>query len=56
MIEFIGFLGVSAGLLVALYFFVRADVRAEGTAQTLVDARLALTTLQDDLLPPSRPP
>ena len=52
MIELIGFLGVSAVLLVALYFFVRADVRSEGSAQTMVDARLALTALQQDLLPP----
>ena len=52
MIELIGFLGVSAVLLVTLYFFFRADVRTEGSAQTIVDARLALTALQDDLLPP----
>jgi hypothetical protein len=52
VIELIAFLAVSACLLLALYFFARADGKAEGSAQTIVDARMALTALQDDLLPP----
>lgn len=53
MIELILFLALGAGLLVLLYFFARrAEVRAEGGAEALVEARQALNSLQTALLPP----
>ena len=52
MITLIFFLLIGAALLFSLYLLVRRAARAEGSAQTLVEARQALQVLQVELLPP----
>jgi hypothetical protein len=52
VIQLIVFVGLGAGLLILIYFFVRSpQPRAEGGAQALVEARHALNSLQSGLLP-----
>jgi hypothetical protein len=46
------FVLIGAALLVLLVVVARRSGRAEGSAQTLVDAKQALRALQSDLLPP----
>jgi hypothetical protein len=53
VIQFIFFLTLGAGFLLALFFFWRRGrSTAEGGAEALLDARNALNTLQFSLLPP----
>jgi hypothetical protein len=52
VIELIAFSVAGIALLVLLYFFaVRTDVRPEGGAEALLEARQALNSLQSGLLP-----
>lgn len=52
MIQLILFLGIAALLLGTLVLLARRGSRLEGSAETLVDARQALTQLQNGLLAP----
>jgi hypothetical protein len=52
VIELILFVLVGAGLFVSLYLVGRRSPRAEGSAQELLNARQALSTLQEGLLSP----
>jgi hypothetical protein len=51
VIHLLPFLLVGAFLFFTLYFVTRRKPRAEGSSEALVEARLALSTLQVNLLP-----
>jgi len=51
MIQLVISILVGAGLLFSLYVLARRDVRPEGASEALLEARLALNTLKNDLLP-----
>lgn len=52
MIQLVIFVVVGAGFLFALYLFARGGSRLEGSGQSVLKARQALSLLQDGLLPP----